>query len=571
MKRPPLYPVYPIETLRDLVRKSVDRYQDRMALQSKKEGKYQPTTFRQLGERVEALATTFFRLDLQKGDRLAILSRNRTEWAITYLAAVSVGLVVVPIDKDLKPREIRHILGYSGASLLVSGSDYLDALNDSGERIGTLKRIVSMDEERDKADLTFSQALEQGYRALGKGATTYRDASVGGEDLAAIIFTSGTMGSSKAVMLSHGNLAANIMATSEHVSISNDDRLLSVLPLHHTYECTCGFLTALYQGATIYHAENLRRIPENLRESRATVMLGVPLLFESMYRRIEKGILEKGKRKFRMAQTVAAICEKLLRVDVRRRLFKPLHETLGGRLRLLISGGAAIDPEVSKGFRKLGINFIQGYGMTEASPLIAVNREDYLKDGSVGLPLNGIELRFVEGEILVHGRNVMQGYYLNDDATRASLQDGWLYTGDLGYLTEEGFLYISGRKKSVIVTPNGKNVYPEEIESVLNQNPYVLESLVWGGPSTDPSKVEVQAIIVPDTDQFDHEFGAACWDEAKLREVIGGEVKKSNRQLANYKRIKKFRLRQAEFEKTTTRKIKRYLYTGQQQTFAARG
>ncbi len=246
----------------------------------------------------------------------------------------------------------------------------------------------------------------------------------------------------------------------------------------------------------------------------------------------------------------------------RRRVFKALHERFGGRLRLLISGGAAVNPDVSRGFRGLGITFIQGYGMTEASPLIAVNREGCLKDDSAGLPIPGVEVKFVDGEIVVRGRNVTPGYYLNPAATEEALRDGWLYTGDLGHLDRDGFLYVSGRKKSLIVTPNGKNVYPEEVESVLNESPFILESLVWGGPEADPTKVEVQAIVVCDTEAFDREFGASRYDSAAVGKQISEEVKAANRKLASYKRVKRFTLRENEFEKTTTRKIKRYLYTG---------
>lgn len=540
---------------------AVERYKSKDALLTKKRGCYEATTYKELGDRVAELATAFFQIGLQKGDRIAILSENRTEWAVAYLAATASGFVVAPVDKDLKEREIRHILEYSGASLLVCGGDYLGGFNRQEHALKGLKTIVSMEEERQSADFAYPELLQQGYQALEAGQKAYVEAEVEPDDLAAVIFTSGTMGSSKAVMLSHRNLTANIMATSQMVSISNDDTLLSVLPLHHTYECTCGFLTALYQGATIYHAESLRRIQDNLVEARATVMLGVPLLFETIYRRIEKGIKEKGEGKFRIAKGVASAAQRFFKVDLRRRIFKALHERFGGRLRLLISGGAAVNPEVARGFRDLGINFIQGYGMTEASPLISVNREACLKDDSAGLPIPGVEVSFEEGEIKVRGPNVMSGYYLNEAATQEALRDGWLHTGDLGYLDKDGFLFISGRKKSLIVTPNGKNVYPEEIEAVLNSSPFILESLVWGGPEEDPGQVEVQAMIVPDAEAFDRRFGASRYDREQVKSTIAEEVKRCNGELANYKRIKKFTLRDEEFEKTTTRKIKRYLYT----------
>jgi len=290
-------------------------------------------------------------------------------------------------------------------------------------------------------------------------------------------------------------------------------------------------------------------------------MLGVPALFEAIYRRIESGIREKGPGKFRLAQGLCTLSETFLGLKIRRKIFKQIHEKVGGKLQLLISGGAAIDPTVSKGYRQLGINFIQGYGLTETSPIVSVNRVDHFKDGSIGVPLPETEVRIADDELLVRGPGVMQGYFRNEAATKEAIIEGWFHTGDLGYYDKDGFLHISGRKKSVIVTPNGKNVYPEEIEFLLSQSPFILESLVWGGPDEDPSKTEVQAIIVADTEAFDKGFGPSAYDEEKINEIISLEVRKTNKELARFKRIRKFILRNEEFEKTTTRKVKRYLYT----------
>jgi long-chain acyl-CoA synthetase len=555
------FPTYPIETIRDLLFKATEKYGARPCLKSKKDGTYRATSFLEVRERTEQLATTLFELGLQKGDRVGIIGENRTEWAISYLAVTTSGLVGVPIDRDLKEREIRHILSLSEVKVLLGSEDYLKPLMEDCPDLPMLKFIISMEEDRDGADLSFPEALGRGIGAMEAGSVRYAGATVAPDDVAVILFTSGTTGSSKGVVLTHGNIASNVMGTSFHVAINLDDVVLSVLPLHHTYECTAGFLIAMYQGATICHAESLRRIADNLRETRATVMLGVPALFEAIYRRIESGIQEKGQKKFTLAKGLCSASETFLRLRIRRKIFGQIHEKVGGRLRLLISGGAAIDPLVSKGYRQLGIDFIQGYGLTETSPIISVNRIDHFKDGSIGVPLPGTEVKIVDDEIIVRGPGVMRGYFQNEAATKQTIIDGWLHTGDLGYFDKQGFLHISGRKKSVIVTPNGKNVYPEEIESLLNQSPFVLESLVWGGPDADPSKTEVQAIIVADTEAFDKEFGPSEYDEEKISAVIAQEVRKTNKELARFKRIRKFVLRNEEFEKTTTRKIKRYLYT----------
>lgn len=561
----PAFPVYHIETLRDLLFQAVDRYADKNAIRTKKQGIYRTLTYSQLLKQAGDLAGHFSQLGLNAGDRVGILSENRMEWCVAYFACVSSGVVVVPVDRELREREVLHILSFSGARALIASGDFVRNLRHDLESISSLEYVISMEDEQGKADYSFLQALKGGAEARQGGLFRYEEITVLPHDLAAIIFTSGTTGSAKGVMLSHQNVASNVMATSYHVAINQNDVLLSVLPLHHTYECTAGFLTALYQGATICHAESLRRIADNLRETQATVMLGVPALFEAMYRRIEAAIAEKGGRKLNMARRIASVTEKLFRTSIRRLLFRQLHRQFGGRLRLFISGGAALNPEVSIGFRELGIDCIQGYGMTEHSPIISVNRVDAVRDASVGLPLPGAVVKIVDDEIVVKSKSVMRGYYLNPDVTAEALREGWLYTGDLGYLDEDGFLYISGRKKSVIVTANGKNVYPEEIEGILNDSPYVLESLVWGGPEEDPSEVEVQAIIVPDFQAFDSEFGPSDYTDQTVNDVVSRAVKTCNRELASFQRIKKFSLRSEEFEKTTTRKIKRYLYTNKPQ------
>lgn len=571
MKYPAAFKLYPIETIRDLLFRATDRYGDGPAVGAKREGAYAMLSYRELRRRVEALATHFAHLGLSKGDRIAVISENRPEWVITYLATACSGLVVVPIDKDLRDHEIRHILNFSGARVLVGTRDYIRVLAelDAGET--QVEFVLAMDEKTPEADLSFEDALEEGAERLKRGDHRFADATVAPDDVAVLIFTSGTTGAPKGVMLSHHNIVSNIIGTSWHVAIDQDDVLLSVLPLHHTYESTAGFLTALYQGASICYAEGLRRIVENLRETGASVMLGVPALFEAMYRRMEAGMQQEGRFKVSIARSIAGIGSAVAGDGFRRRLYRRLHERLGGRLRLLISGGAAINPEVSRGFRRLGIHFIQGYGMTEFAPIISVNRVDHFKDGSAGLPLPNAEVRIEDEEILVKGPCVMQGYYRNEAATQEALDDGWLRTGDLGHFDRDGFLFISGRRKSVIVTPNGKNVYPEEVEAVLNQSEFVLESLVWGGPEEDPSLTEVQAIIVPDPEAFDRSFEAEGWDDERVFSVISEQVRACNHRLAGYKRIKKFVVRREEFEKTTTRKVKRYLYTAKSKPLRKRG
>src|SRR5262245_2156234 len=321
----------------------------------------------------------------------------------------------------------------------------------------------------------------------------------------------------------------------------------------------------LLRGALTSNAENLRRIAENMVETRTTAMLGVPLLWHAIYKKIETGMAEKGMWKVKAAKKVASFSEKLLRKNIRRKVFAKVHDKFGGSLRILISGGAAIEPAVARGFRELGIEFLQGYGLTESAPIIAVNRNQAFKDAAAGLPLPSVEVKIAEdGEILARGPNIMKGYYNNAEATREALSGGWLHTGDLGYLDSEGFLYVQGRKKAVIVTPAGKKIYPEEVEAELMKSPFILECLVWGDSNSSPGEApEVRAIVVPNTEYLISQgIDTSTLDDDKVEAILRKEVKDRCQGLASFKRVTKLTVRHEEFEKTTTKKVKRYLYTG---------
>lgn len=568
----PFYQAEPITDLKDLLEKSCQRYAKKTALQWKEKGKWQAISYRDLYQDVEHLATALTHRGMQSEDRIAILGENRPQWAMTYLAVACSGATCLPIDKELRSQEIFHILHFCDAKMIVASEKYVEELLAMQPRLPALQQIICMDDQSDHKNLvTVSQLRDEGRRAVKKGDKTFRQKTIMPYTVAAILFSSGTMGNPKGVMLTHRNIATNVMQTTKSVYVDDKDLFLSVLPVHHAYECTAGFLVALYRGATIAYAENLRRVAENMAEVKATVMLGVPLLYETFYKRIRAAIREKGESKFQKAKKIADLSEKLLGWNVRRRLFSQVHKKLGGRLRLLISGGAALDPEVARGFRELGINFIQGYGLTEASPLVAVNRDKAFKDDAVGFIMDQMEAKIVDGVLWVKGDNIMQGYYRNPEATAEVLQDGWLNTGDLASFDSEGYLYIHGRQKALIVTPNGKNISPEEVERELMKSPYILEVLVWGGP--DPTQSEVQAIVVPNLEQLDVDFGGqgAALTRQQIEEIIRKEINECCKNLAPYKRVSKFTLRDEEFAKTTTRKIKRYLYTETTKHVSAHG
>lgn len=566
--RYPAYPAQPISDIRDMFLKSTGKFGDKIALQHKKDGSWQPVTYRELHEAVEQAACGLAALEMEPvRGKLAIVGDNRPEWATAFLAAACTGIVCVPIDRDLKATEAFNILYLSRAQAVICDGKHLEMMLDLRKKLPDLARIVNMDENR-PADvvLGFSDLKRLGLERIRAGHNDFRERTVTPDHLLSILFTSGTMGNSKAAVLTHRNVACNLVDAVQWVNLGAEDRFLSVLPIHHSYECTDGFLLAIYVGATTSYAENLRRIPENLVETRSTVMLGVPLLWHSIYRKIEAGMAEQGMWKVKAAKLAAAFLKKAFGWNVRRLLFSRVHKRFGGHLRLLISGGAAVDPAVARGFRELGIAFLQGYGLTESSPIIAVNRNEAFKDDAAGLPLPSVEVRIAEdGEVLARGPNIMKEYYGNPEATRDALEDGWLHTGDLGYLDAEGFLHIQGRKKSVIVTPAGKKIYPEEVEAEILKSPCISECLVWGQQTSDPAQEPaIEAIVVPNREHFAalDPVATGAGDPARIESLVRQEVRERCRNLASYKRITRLAVSHEELEKTTTKKVKRYLYTG---------
>jgi long-chain acyl-CoA synthetase len=388
------------------------------------------------------------------------------------------------------------------------------------------------------------------------------------ESMAEIIYTSGSVGRAKGVMLSQKNLASNLMSMRKMILIDNNDIFLSVLPIHHTYECTCGLLCPLYSGSSVYYARSLKTVTDDLQKVRATILLGVPLLFEKMFSRIYKTINED-KIKSKLIKPLIKISNVIEMVgwkSFKHKVFHALHEKFGGHIKLFIAGGAAPDPLVAKGLREFGFSFLQGYGLTETSPILALNQRENYRDDAAGIPLDCVEIKIVGpdpegvGEIYAKGDSVMIGYYKNPMLSLESFENGWFKTGDIGRFDEAGFLHISGRKKNVIIANNGKNVFPEEIEDIINRSPFVHECFVYG--EKDQKHDEIIAVqIVIDAEAF-IEYTAKnneSINDELIKKVISQVVKDVNKQLASYKQIKKYYIREREFEKTTTQKIKRYL------------
>lgn len=551
-----------ISDLKQMLKSSESLFSERTAFMVKDHmgGPYRNITYKQFKSDVDAFGTALLDLGLQ-GKKIGVISENRYEWAVTYLAVVNGVGIIVPIDKELQEEEFEYIVRESEADCIVYSGKY-EELFKKNKTIGSqIDFFINMDTEN---QLSFQVLLKRGYQLLSDGNRDYLDMKIDREKMSILLFTSGTTGLAKGVMLSHKNIVTNLMAMVKNVHIVPEDVFLSVLPIHHTYECTCGFLLVLYRGASTAFCEGLKYITKNLEEANPTVFLAVPLIFENIYKKIWSQARKSGSsKKLEKVIEINNITKKV-GLDISKKLLKKVRLVFGGKMRLLISGGAAIDPEVLKGLKAFGFNALQGYGLTECSPIVAANPDWKPKDNSAGLALPGVEVRINDpneegvGEIVTRSDSVMLGYYKNKEATDAVLKDGWFYTGDLGYLDKEGYVYITGRKKNVIITKNGKNIFPEELEFYLSRSLFVEESLVWGKDSEESGETLVYAQIKPNQEEVKTALGED-YSEDQIKELLQAEVDKINKNLPFYKKIRRISIRKEEFAKTTTKKIKRYI------------
>ncbi|NLY71168.1 MAG: AMP-binding protein [Clostridiales bacterium] len=559
-----LYETRYVNDIKDLIYSSTLLFSGRNAYLVKDQpgGDYKPITYQQLKEDMNALGTALLHHGLE-GKKIAVIGENRYEWVLTYLAVCCGVGVIVPIERELHPTEIKSLIERSGASAVVFSGKSEEIVNDAISGLDFIEYKINMDAIKHEQNLlSLKLLLEQGKQLVQSGNRDYIDKEIKNDVMSILLFTSGTTGVSKGVMLSHKNIMSNVMNMSKMVNVEGQIGL-SVLPMHHTYEMTCHILTALYQGCCVAICEGLKHIVKNMVEARANVMLGVPLLFESMYNRIWKQAEKSGKaNKLRRAIAISKFF-RLYNTRLPRLIFKDIHDILGGGINLLISGAAAIDPKVVEDFNAMGLNMIQGYGLTESSPIVAVNKDRYSKWDSVGLPMPGTEIRIENadengiGEIVCKSDSVMLGYFDDPEATAEALKDGWLHTGDYGYLDKDNFLYITGRKKNVIVTKNGKNIFPEEIEYHLGKSDFISECVVYGLNEEKKGEVVVCAEIFPNYEAIKEKLGHIC--ESQVRALIDEAIEKVNNIMPLYKRVRRFNIRDVEFEKTPTKKIKRHL------------
>ncbi len=543
-----------VTNFKEMIERSAQIYKTRTAFKLKnKDGEIYSKTYEEVKNDIYALGTELIENGLTN-KRIAVIGKNSYKWAISYLASSIVG-VVVPIDKELHSDDVINFMNVAECECILGDGKNLKTITENIEKLNN-KKTIFVDFEK-----SFEHYLEAGKTLLEKGNTKFEEIKINPDEMKILLFTSGTTGNAKGVCLSQRNICSNILSIYGIVKVKRSDLFFSILPLHHTYECTIGFLLPLYSGASICYCDGLRYISKNMLEYHPSVILCVPLLLESMYKKIMKSLKKSLPEKY--TKDGENPIDKLPFI-LRKIVSRKVKNTLGGRLRVFIVGAAAVNPEIANTFDKLKLNSLQGYGLTECAPLVAGNTDFFKRNDSAGLPIPTVEYKIDNpnqegvGEIIVKGPNVMLGYYNMPEETEKVLKDGWFHTGDLGKIDENGFLYITGRCKSVIVTKNGKNIYPEEIERYLNESPLISESLVIGTHKENDDETYVNAQIFPNKEAITEYLKGTVPTKEEIKKVISDVIANVNSKIPNYKHIKDFAIRDSEFEKTTTQKVKRY-------------
>lgn len=568
----------PITDLKHMLNTSVELYADNVAFRQRfeKDKPFREITYREALDTVNGLGTALIAHGL-KGKRISVIGENCYQWATSYLAAVCGTGVVVPLDKELSAEELKQLVIEADVSAVLFAKKYEKMFKEmmaSGDT--NLEVLVNFSPADQCGEGVFSweSLVEEGKKLVESGDRSFIDAEIYADEMSVLLFTSGTTGIAKGVMLSHRNICEDLMSAPTILNVNTWDIFFSVLPVHHTYECTCGFLMPLYKGASIAYCEGLKYIVKNLAEVQPTMILAVPLIFESLYNNIMKSVRKQGKEG--LVRKVLALNKvtKKIGLDLNKLLLKDILKVFGGRMRVLISGGAAIDPAILQFFNDLGFISVQGYGLTECAPMAALNPDNhkYMRNSSVGHILPGMEVKIEDknedgvGEICLKGPNVMMGYYNMPEETAKVIKDGWFHTGDLGYVDDEDFIYITGRKKNVIITANGKNVFPEELEYYLGRSSMVSESMVWAQEDESGQDTVIVATIKPDMEEVEAAIGKeAAADAEQIEKLLWTEVDKINESLPFFKKIKKITVRREEFEKTTGKKIKRFVESNKDQ------
>lgn len=550
-----------VTDLKDMLNKTRNLYGEKIGYKVKlNEGEYETYTHNEIRDMINYLGTALINLGL-KDKRIAVIGENRYEWELSYLSVVCGTGIVVPLDKSLPANELEELIERSEVEAIFYSKPYEEIVEKiKYSEKNKLKHLISMDTKiHTEGIYSQKELIEQGKELVEKGDKSFIDAKINPEEMSIMLFTSGTTSKSKVVALSHKNMVSNVMDFASILDVNSNDRILSFLPLHHVFECTVGMLYSLYIGAERAFCQGIRHILENLNEYKTTFAAFVPAIYENMYKNIIKNLEKQGKLEF---------VEKLMQenknktMEEKKEIFKDIHNIFGGNIKLFISGAAALDPEVEEAFRNWGINLCQGYGLTETSPVIGVETNENFRVGSIGKALPHVEAKIVDaneegmGELVVKGPNVMLGYYNDEKATKEVLNEGWFHTGDLAKIDEDGYIFICGRKKSVIVLKNGKNIFPEEMEALVNKIEGVKESFIFGKQqSEDKEDIKINVKIIFDREIIKEAYKVETDEE--IYDVLLDKIKDINQIMPKYKSIKGIIISEEPLLKTTTNKIKR--------------
>ena len=564
-KKEPIPEPIKYDTFQDVFKDVTEKFKDNPLIVQKfdHKGKFEEKTYGMFKEDVIGLGTGLIELLGQKDKRVVIISETTYEWYVSYMAMlVGVG-IAVPMDKELPENEFVNLVKRSKATTVIYSPRKKELIEKTRAELTDVEYFVEMysDKTLDGKDIGFEEVRKVGKKLYENGNNKLLDTKVDKDEFKVLIFTSGTTSAAKGVMVCNRNLTANVYACQKYVYLKSSDRLFSVLPLHHTYESTIGFLYPFTHGASVAVCEGLKYIVPNLKEVQPTAMLAVPLLIESLYKKINQTIKKSGKEPLVNSMLYISNVLRNVGIDIRRKVFSEILENLGGNMRIIVSAAAPMDKKIGKWVDNIGIEFLQGYGLTETAPIAALTPEADTRIGSVGKAVVGAEIKIKdpdengEGEVLIKSETLMLGYYEMPEETAEVVKDGWFNSGDVGYLDKDGYLYITGRSKNVIVTSNGKNIYPEEIETLLAKVPLISECMVYGKGEKDDLTVSLK--VIPNYTYINENIGKDLSEE-EIYNLIWEEVKKINKGLTSYKAIKYMEIKHDEFEKTTTMKIKRY-------------
>ena len=574
-KRNEPYATTHYETVKEFFYRSCKLYPEEDCILEKPDKKepYKVFTYTDFYNDVMAFGTALIKILHQKDKRIVIVGETQYDWYLSYMSILCGVGIAVPVDRELPDNELENLIKRAKATCVIFSQRKAESIAKIRENLTDVEYFVEMksDKNLDGKDVGLRNLLETGRRIVESGDDGFKDIEINPDEFKVLIFTSGTTSNAKGVMLSNRNLAENINAVNAYVRLYPTDRLFSVLPLHHTYESTIGFLYPLSQGASVAVCQGLRYIVSDMQEAQPTAVLVVPLLVETIYKKINESIKKSHKETLVQAMMAATNVMKGVGIDVKRKVFKEIYDNLGGKLRIIVSAAAPVDKKVGKWYEDLGILFLQGYGLTETAPIAAVTPEYKTMVGSAGRTIVQADIKVDnpnengEGEILIKSPTLMLGYYEDEEETKKVMtEDGYFRTGDIGYVDSDKFVYITGRSKNVIVTQNGKNIYPEEIETLLGKVPEIKDVMVYGktpegekAVKKDKQELIITARVIPNKDEIEKIHGKGKTDE-EIYDIIWNHVKNVNKQLTSYKAVKELEIKEGEFEKTSTMKIKRY-------------